>query len=249
MAPKEPEGEDAPLEPAQKCLSCGAPRHTGQPCSYCNPAKPEPIATLETLDALAEAGENAYQSAYQADKSCAECRAAQVVAIIRAAQAYVDVSPSLLEKWLLENECDNLHCREILARMNSRIRYRVAVPSKTPKGLPTVDMIMSLLKESKDSRSVQAQASTILTALRPWLRDPVGWELPTFEEYRDVRNEEADKSQDWNDQLEFEYHWLRSRIRPTFECAECAKRKTDIKGCVQNIESAASFIRAALEGE
>ena len=113
-------------------------------------------------------------------------------------------------------------------------RAAIAHLSTRPEGLPTADELAEILYETDNIGTEHSPYSeqaprtkadheravlAILTALRPWLRDPVGWEL-------DVN---CAAVADWLDNHIGDDHfrnWLRTRIRPVFECQECANWKS-----------------------
>lgn len=101
-----------------------------------------------------------------------------------------------------------------------------------------------------------------LTALRPWLREPTGWELDVTAEQIIATSKEAHdrccETEDGINKSDWEVacavlDLCRSRIRPTFECKECANRTrvadAAIRNAVDGIEAYLRDARAALEGE
>lgn len=137
---------------------------------------------------------------------------------------------------------------------------RLPETAETPKGLPTVGQLLSIFKAARDGKGGWDSDGimAILVALRPYLHTPVGWEL-------DVTAEElATKMWGFFDVQEMAPKILdlcRSRIRPTFECKECAKNRHSIKAASENVKDAqfklaevrralfGNAARAALEGE
>lgn len=234
---------------------------------------PEPIASPDVLERLAElmADEMGDPTITRTPHGM-QRRMKAVVAILRAARAYVDLhSDSIIVYRCGQTQ---IHGNEIAA-LNSRIRYRVALPetpnaqmqrcinrknrridalkaiakkwkakaTETPKGLPSVQDLHDAYSAGLASKSINevhpTWGSFALTALRPWLREPMGWELdvtadelaPLYWRARGTNDNirefdqlcENDKKQILNG-LAFSIDLCRSRIRPTFECAECAKK-------------------------
>ncbi len=111
------------------------------------------------------------------------------------------------------------------------------------------------LLEMAELREKMGAVKEELTALRPWLRQPTGWELDVtpneaMRAYCETYHEGAQK--DWQAVLDL----CRSRIRPTFECAECAKMKEQRKAFrkividgAEEVRNRIDAARAALEGE
>jgi prophage antirepressor-like protein len=93
-----------------------------------------------------------------------------------------------------------------------------------PKGLPSAEELDRVWVEKYDLPSFLAYATHAIDYLAPYLRDPVGWDPITLEEYTDMRNR-LTRGNDWKQQLAKEYDWLRSRIRPVMECTECDRWK------------------------
>lgn len=158
---------------------------------------------------------------------------------------------------------DRGHCRE---EWNNTARAAIAHSRKRPEGLPTRDDIANIIRgEAKviplDAPMITRKADAILDAFTPYLRDPVG--KPEL----DVTAEELENA--WRrtsgsslDAFRVVLDLCRSRIRPTFECKECAgfaeqvaeqARKTeDLERRVAIIVQAKQHLdaaRAALEGE
>ena len=93
-------------------------------------------------------------------------------------------------------------------------------------------------------------APELLTALRPWLHTPTGWELDVTEQA--IRNAWLDGEHVGNtwDAARKVLDLCRSRIRPTFgPCKECAEKEAVIGGLHGAIKAFESAARAALEGE
>ena len=133
--------------------------------------------------------------------------------------------------------------------------------------MPSVEDIAKIIRGNADSIPLDApmiarKADAILTALRPWLRTPVGWELDvTAEEIDEVWSSTRGGS---NDAFRAIIDFCRSRIRPTFgPCKECAllrsrleqsERMSDKRHEIshryhQDIKKAHAVLSAALEGE
>ena len=110
-------------------------------------------------------------------------------------------------------------------------------------------------------RVVDVIRNAVYDYLTPYLRDPVGWEL-------DVSGEEAYKAWaeatgDDIDAVVAVLDLCRSRIKPVFECKECAKEQDSEckwcakwQTCAENVQSNYEIVsarldrvRAALEGE
>jgi len=168
--------------------------------------------------------------------------------------------------------------------MRRHARAAIAHLSTRPEGLPTADdlwrLICSIEEMQYDWKGIeyieleQGDMSNLLTALRPWLRDPVGCELDVtaeevFDEgcraYMQSSGITTKPEMDRDDRAEVQavIDLCRSRIRPVFECKECAKKDTridmydrqqnmmakSIEVQRQGLERAAAAARAALEGE
>ncbi len=137
-------------------------------------------------------------------------------------------------------------------------RAAIAHLSRRPEGLPTAEELAEIVHEVIMNPSLKSPVSphiveAILTALRPWLRDPVGWELD------DVDAVELGKRIDHNrieylkhNQSEESYFKIMGetaidyltdeRIRPVYECQDCAKLR-------QKLHYAAEAWRKIRNGE
>lgn len=133
-------------------------------------------------------------------------------------------------------------------------RAAIAHTRKRPEGLPTAEEIgrVSYWSQSPGSPDWDwsVTGNAILSALAPWLREPVGWELDvTAEEMYDKWNDfTCDEERSFQAVLDL----CRSRIRPTFECKECAdnKRLADAAIISERVATARiNAARAALEDE
>ncbi len=103
--------------------------------------------------------------------------------------------------------------------------YKLPTPSgaqvealpETPKGLPDIDHLEAIFDNTYGATKSDKKAlEAVVTELRPWLREPTGWEL-------DVTAGEIMQACTTNlNGYEVALELCRSRIRPTFECAECA---------------------------
>lgn len=110
-------------------------------------------------------------------------------------------------------------------------------------------------------------AEAILTALSPWLRTPTGWELDVTAEqfarwHQDTKHDQSANYEKFDDlgenykedfivTAESSLNYLRSRIRPTFECKECATAKRAVqieRDGVNALTARIDAARAALEG-
>jgi len=134
---------------------------------------------------------------------------------------------------------ENLYCRsgvhmvpfeENRAAWFTQARAAIAHLATRPEGLPTAEELAEIVHEVIMNPSLKSPVSphiveAILAALRPWLRDPVGFEL-------DVTADEMSKEVN---RLHAEGYGqstitaklldlCRSRIRPVYECKECAAR-------------------------
>lgn len=139
-------------------------------------------------------------------------------------------------------------------------RDAIAHIRKRPDGLPTPDQFNAHFARIDRGLFEHDVIELIYDYLTPFLRDPVGWEPITLEEYTDMRNRFT-RGYDWEQQLAKEYDWLRSRIKPVFECKECAYKQTRIhrlegwvgalEGYCDDMRKLAAQLpaRAALEGE
>lgn len=157
--------------------------------------------------------------------------------------------------------------REHSAQCKSHPLWREPESAERPKGLPTARDLAILSHKAKLKvgyashsyerlsdfyiKSLDVGAEAILSALAPWLRDPVGWELDVMA---------SDDGKPFYSQTELD--WLKSRIRPAFKCKECAGfaeqvaeqvRKTeDLERRVAIIVQAKQHLdaaRTALDGE
>jgi len=151
-------------------------------------------------------------------------------------------------------------------------RAAIAHLSKRPEGLPTLMQIEDAYYADPDRTTEPIEFT--LDYLRPWLRDPVGCELDVtaeevFDEgcraYMQSSGITTKPEMDRDDRAEVQavIDLCRSRIRPVFECKECAKKDTridmydrqqnmmakSIEVQRQGLERAAAAARAALEGE
>lgn len=111
----------------------------------------------------------------------------------------------------LEKKIDN-------QRMNLRQR---------PEGLPTAEELKQVYRdgwnEGAGGDTCASGITAILAALAPWLREPVGWELDvTAEELSDILLPVHRQSVTVMQATRTILDLCRSRIRPTFECKECA---------------------------
>ena len=121
-------------------------------------------------------------------------------------------------------------------------------PIATPETLEALfDILKTVPALHHQSKLMNLQlAKKLLAALRPWMHTPVGWTL-------DVTAEEL-RNKLWGffdaDKLSKEVLDLcRSRIRPVYECKECARRRNVIPQIIADVTAAADAARAALEGE
>lgn len=108
----------------------------------------------------------------------------------------------------LEKKIDN-------QRMNLRQR---------PEGLPTADDLDKAWVEKYDLPSFLAYATFAIDYIAPWLREPVGWECDMTDEQCMEEMLAIKKTQDSPSSPKFRDLVL-SRIRPVFECKECADWK------------------------
>lgn len=190
-----------------------------------HPLWPTPIAAPDVLEQLAEIAE--------AEEEATDSWVCAVEKVLRAAQAYVDCKWTELcdaANYDLDGNKEWSWTRAINFA-NSRIRYRVALP-ETPKELPSVNELEAVFDAGRDDGAlVNAKGiEAILTTLRPWLHEPTGWELDvTAREIHDTCTTRLDGYQAVLD-------LCRSRIRPTFECAECAKRNSKCCPCCDESE-------------
>lgn len=269
LLPQLPEGESEP-----KCNVCKDAHPFCSKCMSPNFSPPESIAALE---ALARIGKHAHCTSPFGQKWIDAA-----AAILRAAQAYVDMETNTT--YTLPGGGDMWANKSGLDFLNSRIRYRVAVPSSpnsemqlcinrrnrriealkalvkkwkskataVPNRLPSARDLYEVYWKTTDRDRGGLYANSpmnqfekegfeaMLTALRPWLREPTGWELDIQPQ---VEYEAGSSGIYFAEQCDID--WLKSRIRPTFECAECKEcRKTneDLRGRIY-------AARAALEGE
>jgi len=136
-----------------------------------------------------------------------------------------------------------------------------------PEGLPTAKSLGAIGREKYadlnrrtpehyDEYHFEYVAKAILTALRPWLRDPVGCDL-------DVRAIDMANimhtasvgavSETWKDTAAQRILDLcRSRQKPVYECKECAKAEAECRqwrNANDELVRRATAARAALEGE
>jgi len=118
-----------------------------------------------------------------------------------------------------------------------RERSAVTVPQGVPeiKALREIGINAYLMHEQAKRENagcmvgpMGAAADAIRAALAPWLREPVGWELDVTAQA--IRNAwlDAEAGGDSWDAAEAILDLCRSRIRPVFECKECAYKQTRI---------------------
>ena len=96
----------------------------------------------------------------------------------------------------------------------------------------------------------EAMARAVLQHLAPYLRDPVEWELDVTEkQIRHWWHENVSGSVDvWPGEARALTEFFRSRIKPVYECAECAKWEKDCRALSAASRSIDARI-SALEGE
>jgi len=146
-------------------------------------------------------------------------------------------------------------------------RVAIAHLNTRPEGLPTAKSLGAIGREKYadlnrrtpehyDEYHFEYVAKAILTALRPWLRDPVGCDL-------DVRAIDMANimhtasvgavSETWKDTAAQRILDLcRSRQKPVYECKECAKAEAECRqwrNANDELVRRATAARAALEGE
>jgi hypothetical protein len=138
-----------------------------------------------------------------------------------------------------------------------------------PKGLPTAEELAQIAfskirptdtdwdyQPANETARWTAIAQHCLSALAPYLREPVGWTLdvPYADMYSTWARHGASQS-GMNALLDL----CRSRIRPVFECKECAKKQSeygrlceaydDVEAERDKLKTAVDAFRAALEGD
>jgi len=134
-----------------------------------------------------------------------------------------------------------------------------------PEGLPTAKSLGAIGREKYadlnrrtpehyDEYHFEYVAKAILTALRPWLRDPVGCDLDVTEQA--IRNAWLDGEHVGNtwDAARKVLDLCRSRIRPVYECKECSGLKQRLHHAAVawrkfRDDEASDALDAALEGE
>jgi hypothetical protein len=139
-------------------------------------------------------------------------------------------------------------------------RAAIAHLSKRPEGLPTAEELDRIAEAAFDANDGTKFAATraILDYLRPWLRNPAGCEL-------DVTIDAAMKAylnecmvnsgrmaECRGDGISGVLDLCRSRIRPVYECKECAKLRDEVTFWKrENVTSNNKMLsaRAALEDE
>ncbi len=140
----------------------------------------------------------------------------------------------------------------------------IAHLSTRPEGLPTADELAKIGADAWNACAGErhlgvrdrARATAIRDALRPWLRDPVGCELDvTAEEWADKCREFWTISVKTKDAFDLELKdFIKSRIRPAYECKECAGLKQRLHHAAVawrkiRDDEASDALDAALEGE
>lgn len=157
-----------------------------------------------------------------------------------------------------EEECERL-----------RAAFAHIQPAR-PKGLPTNEDVARVLREC-NSMTTDARAEAILAALAPYLREPTGWELAMHRDELDLYRWVTEPGGGYSYAAQQTLDLCRSRIRPVFECQECAARheamikpqpEVQCAGCVKweaygvKMEDTARVlakridaVRTALEGE
>lgn len=182
---------------------------------------------------------------------------------------------------LMPSEAARVSCH--LASYAAAHGCPVALPApERPKGLPSIDDIAALIWECDGPHGynynpvtcehTRKAAEIAFTALAPFLREPVGWELDAPEggwlsEGFCIHNPSTGETHSLDS---FVSH-VCSRIRPVYECKECAARREHMmkpqpeircaqcvafeKECIQmrnannELVRRADAARAALEGE
>jgi hypothetical protein len=149
--------------------------------------------------------------------------------------------------------------------MRRLARAAIAHLSTRPEGLPTAEELAKVARNTwhklsathsrlrwedapeLDKQRFSACAEAILAALRPWLRDPAGWELDVTEQA--IRNAWLDGEAVGNswDAARKVIDLCRSRIEPVYECKECVGKDAKLRALDKAIADLAT--RAALEGE
>jgi len=221
------------------------------------PTMPTPLpSTIEALnfdqvEALARVLEAAYSSwLYMEPKSPAEPIGDAYLAEARAAIAHLS-TPQPIKCIFCDFKGDSLAAlKEHSAHCEKHPLY--SRPEVSTKPIDLWSVITSIVDEQVDCNGCdyvemdRTDVSDLEVALRPWLRDPVGWEL-------DVTAGEIMHACTTNmNGYEAVIDLCRSRIRPTYECKECAKeRKRGDKWADDAVKMAGMInaARAALEGE
>lgn len=119
---------------------------------------------------------------------------------------------------------------------------------KRPEGLPTAEEIgrVSYWSQSPGSPDWDwsVTGNAILSALAPWLREPVGWEL-------DVTADDALRVYARNHKsilgMQAVLDLCRSRIRPVYECKECAKKEAEYQDLINATNDEAERINRAID--
>lgn len=224
-----------------------------------------PIADADTLEKLAEIGLKAKEAVWGGPiKMNLAAEVAGVAAILRAAKARVDVEPG--ERLMLEGGHTWLE-KDLIELLNSRIRYGVEVPPDIGSPGPLITVPKDPVWHGPTRVEAEAKWKELTqhgnrwayaaqqfrdwllpllpesAAPRPWLRDPVGWELDVTDS--EIYNAYADADNGPAAALDF----CRSRIRPVFECPECAERTRHYNEVGAALQQVADIARAALEGE
>jgi hypothetical protein len=116
---------------------------------------------------------------------------------------------------------DNPICNHSFLDKCARAAFAHIGAPERPKGLPTAEEMHRAWMDSPDEISSLQWCRWALQYLAPYLREPVGCTLDvTPEELRRVFCERVAENQEgWPAVLEY----VKSRIRPAFECKECAK--------------------------
>jgi hypothetical protein len=137
-------------------------------------------------------------------------------------------------------------------------RAAIAHLNTRPEGLPTAEQLKAAhMQYAQDYEAGKNDGSLCasdfaLDYLRPWLRDPVGFELDVHPDQLELYKWVTEPDGGYEYAAQQAIDLCRSRIRPVFECKECAKLRDEVTFWKrENVASNNKMLaaRAALDGE
>jgi len=131
-------------------------------------------------------------------------------------------------------------------------RAAIAHLNTRPEGLPTADEFNTHFASIDCGLFEHEVIELIYDYLRPWLRDPVGCELDVHPDQLELYKWVTEPDGGYEYAAQQAIDLCRSRIRPVFECKECAKLRDEVTFWKrENVASNNKMLaaRAALDGE